>query len=129
MSGFFIAMNKRRWINIVALCGASAVALGAFAAHGLKAVLTDASMQTYQTAVQYHFIHTLALLAIVSLPLAGRAPLLAARSFLTGIVLFSGSLYTLALTGIGGLGMITPFGGVAFIVGWLLLITPKSTQD
>ena len=122
-------MNKRRWINIVALCGASAVALGAFAAHGLKAVLTDASMQTYQTAVQYHFIHTLALLAIVSLPLTRRAPLWAARSFLTGIVLFSGSLYALALTGIGGLGMVTPFGGVAFIVGWLLLITPKSTQD
>jgi len=121
-------MNKLLWIKITAVSGALAVALGAFAAHGLKAHLSPALMQTYQTAVQYHFIHTLALLAIINLPLSERLLQWVARSFLLGIILFSGSLYTLTLTGISAIGILTPFGGSAFICGWLLLITAKSLQ-
>ena len=121
-------MNKLLWIKITAVCGALAVALGAFAAHGLKPHLSPALMQTYQTAVQYHFIHSLALLAIINLPLNERLLQWVARCFLLGIILFSGSLYTLALTGIGAIGMITPVGGGAFIGGWLLLITAKSLE-
>ena len=122
-------MNKLLWIKITAVCGALAVALGAFAAHGLKPHLSPALMQTYQTAVQYHFIHTLALLAILSLPLNERSLLWAARCFMLGIVLFSGSLYLIAISGISILGMITPVGGSAFIAGWLLLFTANSAED
>ncbi|MDG1819504.1 MAG: DUF423 domain-containing protein [Porticoccaceae bacterium] len=122
-------MNKLLWIKITAVCGALAVALGAFAAHGLKPQLSEVQLQTYQTAVQYHFIHTLALLAIINLPLCERRLLWVARSFLLGIVLFSGSLYTIALTSISAIGLLTPFGGSAFIVGWLLLITAKSPKN
>jgi uncharacterized membrane protein YgdD (TMEM256/DUF423 family) len=121
-------MNKLLWIRIIAVCGALAVALGAFAAHGLKPHLSPELMQTYQTAVQYHFIHTLALLAIINLPFGERQLLWVARSFLLGIILFSGSLYAIALTGIGTIGILTPFGGSAFICGWLLLITAKSPK-
>ena len=121
-------MNKLLWIKITAVSGALAVALGAFAAHGLKPHLSPSLMQTYQTAVQYHFIHTLALLAIINLPLSERLLQWVARSFLLGIILFSGSLYALALTGIGAIGILTPFGGSAFICGWLLLITAKSLK-
>ncbi len=121
-------MNKLLWIKITAVCGALAVALGAFAAHGLKPQLSEAQLQTYQTAVQYHFIHALALLAIINLPLCERRLLWVARSFLLGIILFSGSLYSIALTGISAIGLLTPFGGSAFIVGWLLLITAKSPK-
>ncbi len=122
-------MNKLLWIKITAVCGTLAVALGAFAAHGLKPHLSPALMQTYQTAVQYHFIHTLALLAILNLPLSERLLQWVALCFLLGIILFSGSLYTLALTGIGAIGILTPLGGCAFIGGWLLLITAKSPKD
>ena len=121
-------MNKSLWIKITAVSGALAVALGAFAAHGLKPHLSAVQLQTYQTAVQYHFIHTLALLAIINLPLDERRLKWVARSFLLGIILFSGSLYSIALTGISAIGLLTPFGGSAFIVGWLLLITAKSPK-
>jgi uncharacterized membrane protein YgdD (TMEM256/DUF423 family) len=122
-------MNKLLWIKITAISGALAVALGAFAAHGLKNHLSPQLMQTYQTAVQYHFIHTLALLAIINLPLSKRSLAWVARSFLLGILLFSGSLYALALTGISAIGLLTPLGGSAFICGWLLLFTAKSPQN
>ena len=122
-SGFFIAMDKLLWIRIIALSGALAVVLGAFAAHGLKEMLPPQLMETYQTAVRYHFIHTLALLITINLPLSASSRLWAVRCFLLGIILFSGSLYLIAFTGISMLGVITPLGGTAFIVGWLLLFT------
>jgi uncharacterized membrane protein YgdD (TMEM256/DUF423 family) len=122
-------MNKPLWIKITAVCGALAVALGAFGAHGLKSQLTPLLMQTYHTAVQYHFFHTLALLALLNLPLSERRLQWVARCFLLGIILFSGSLYALALTGISAFGMLTPLGGCAFIGGWLLLITVKSLKN
>lgn len=121
-----MAMNKRLWIKIIALSAALCVALGAFAAHGLESTLSAKHMATFRTAVLYQFLHTLALLGIVSLPndlLKIRRQALAAKSLLLGIVLFSGSLYALVFTGISAIGMITPLGGLAFITGWLLLFT------
>ena len=117
-------MNKVFWLRFVALNGVLSVVLGAFAAHGLEDQLSDRHMATFRTAVLYHFLHTLALLAVISLPdRLAKASLChcAAVSFAIGIVLFSGSLYLLVLTNTPTLGMVTPFGGVAFIAGWGLL--------
>jgi uncharacterized membrane protein YgdD (TMEM256/DUF423 family) len=101
-----------------------AVALGAFGAHALKARLAPDMTAVWQTAVQYHAWHALALLA-VGLLLAqypGRFGLAwAGWLFVAGIALFSGSLYVMALTGIRGLGAITPLGGVAWLAGWVAL--------
>jgi len=114
-------MNKTAWIKIVALSGALSVAMGAFAAHGLDGSLSPRLMDTFRTAVLYQFLHSLALLGIICLPeqlLHRGRQLWVARSFLAGIILFSGSLYALVFTGISALGIITPLGGTAFIVGW-----------
>ena len=117
-------MNKVFWLRFVALNGVLSVVLGAFAAHGLEDQLSDRHMATFRTAVLYHFLHTLALLAVISLPdRLAKASLChcAAVSFAIGIVLFSGSLYLLVLTNTPTLGMVTPIGGLAFIAGWGLL--------
>jgi uncharacterized membrane protein YgdD (TMEM256/DUF423 family) len=114
-------MNKTAWIKIIALSGALSVAMGAFAAHGLDGSLSPRLMDTFRTAVLYQFLHSLALLGIICLPeqlLHRGRQLWVARSFLAGIILFSGSLYALVFTGISALGIITPLGGTAFIVGW-----------
>ena len=124
MCGFFIAMNKVFWLKFVAFSGVLSILLGAFAAHGLEDQLSDRYMDTFRTAVLYHFLHTLALLAVISLPdHLAKASLChwAAVSFASGIVLFSGSLYLLVLTNMPALGMVTPIGGLAFITGWGLL--------
>ncbi len=100
------------------------VALGAFGAHGLKDTLSAEARPVYQTAVLYHLIHGLALLAAGWLAtLKPNSPIVrqAGWAFVIGIVLFSGSLYALSLTGIKKLGIVTPFGGLAFLVGWLFL--------
>lgn len=115
------------FLVIAAGYGALGVALGAFGAHGLKSVLGTAGQDTWQTAVFYHLVHAVALLLVglwlhAAAGAATRAPLLAAGwSFTFGVVLFSGSLYALALGGPRMLGPVTPLGGVAFIVGWLAL--------
>ena len=101
-----------------------AVLLGAFGAHGLKGRLTEAMLQVYQTGVQYHYYHSLGLILIglVAFRITdSRALKWAAWLMLAGIILFSGSLYLLALTNVHWLGFITPFGGTAFIIAWLLL--------
>ena len=102
-----------------------AVILGAFGAHALRSRLDEASMSVYQTAVLYHFIHALGLLIVSILPRIGvlthSAALWVGWLLFLGIVVFSGSLYVLAITGIRALGAITPFGGLSFIAGWLLL--------
>ena len=98
-----------------------AVALGAFGAHGLKHFATDASLQIWATAAQYHFYHALALLLIGILVRDYPRAIITGQFFLAGIVLFSGSLYLLALTQIKILGAITPLGGVCFLLGWLWL--------
>jgi uncharacterized membrane protein YgdD (TMEM256/DUF423 family) len=118
-------MKNYLFIKIAAISGALAVGLGAFAAHGLKELLeATGKLAVFETAVRYHFIHTLAILfvAIYATTLKENKLLLLANwSFLLGILIFSGSLYILTLTGITWLGAITPIGGVAFIFGWILL--------
>ncbi|MCM3631181.1 DUF423 domain-containing protein [Paenibacillus glycanilyticus] len=104
-----------------AIGAALAVALGAFGAHGLKETLSEDMLEVYETGVRYHMYHALALMLVALL--AGRigdTKLIraAARLLIAGIVLFSGSLYVLALTDIKILGAITPLGGVAFLAGW-----------
>ena len=124
MCGFFIAMNKVFWLKFVAFSGVLSILLGAFAAHGLEDQLSDRYMDTFRTAVLYHFLHTLALLAVISLPDHLASASLChwvAVSFATGIMLFSGSLYLMVLTNAPSLGMVTPIGGLAFIAGWGLL--------
>ncbi|NID16799.1 DUF423 domain-containing protein [Luteibacter yeojuensis] len=108
---------------LVGLAGASAVAFGAFGAHALRATLDAAALATWHTGVEYHFWHALALfVAVAGLP-EGRARKFAIASFAAGIVLFSGSLYALALGAPRMVGAITPIGGVAFIAGWLALVS------
>lgn len=106
-----------------AISGFVAVAAGAFGAHALRARLSPEMLQLFETGARYQMYHALALLAAAFMAGdAGRPPAVwAARSFILGTVLFSGSLYALALTGTSRLGLITPFGGVAFLAGWLCL--------
>jgi uncharacterized membrane protein YgdD (TMEM256/DUF423 family) len=113
------------WSGIGAVALALAVGIGAFGAHGLRGKLDDYSMGIYERAVFYHFIHALGLLI---LPLFVRAGVLTqtvgtriSLLLLAGILLFSGSLYALAITGVRALGAVTPFGGVSFILAWLML--------
>lgn len=115
-------MSKPLWIRLVAISGALLVLLGAFAAHGLEGHLTPEQRATYDTAVLYHAVHTLALLGLLNLTVDSRWLVRSAWCFAVGIVLFSGSLYALAITGISQLSIITPFGGGAFVLGWLLLV-------
>ena len=96
-----------------------AVILGAFAAHALKSVLDEYSIDVYKTGNFYHFIHSIALIMVGLLQHQFDLDLmLSGYSFFFGMVIFSGSLYLLALTGIKGLGAITPIGGLLFILGW-----------
>lgn len=106
-----------------AINGALAVIAGAFGAHGLKAKLSPELLATWQTGAEYHMYHALALVLVGAMAAAQPQTALngPAVALLAGILLFSGSLYLLALTGIKTLGAITPIGGVAFIVGWLWL--------
>ncbi|KAA8999675.1 DUF423 domain-containing protein [Paenibacillus spiritus] len=101
-----------------------AVAIGAFGAHMLKTAISADDLTVYETGVHYHMVHALGILAIaLAAGQWGESARLrwAARLMLTGIVLFSGSLYVLSISGIKALGAITPLGGVAFIAAWLLL--------
>jgi uncharacterized membrane protein YgdD (TMEM256/DUF423 family) len=100
-----------------------AVLLGAFAAHGLKNKLSEQLLTSFQTGVQYHFYHALGLIIVglVATQLSGVGIKLSGWLMFTGIILFSGSLYVLAITGIRQLGMITPVGGICFILAWAVL--------
>lgn len=120
--GNSIKVNNATWLKFCALSGASAVMLGAFAAHGMAGKLTAHSMQTLHTAVLYQFIHTLAIVGVLGLETKGRFKCWTLRLFAFGILVFSGSLYLLVFTGQRWLGAITPFGGTAFILGWLSLL-------
>jgi uncharacterized membrane protein YgdD (TMEM256/DUF423 family) len=113
----------RSFLMLAAFFGFTGVGLGAFAAHGLKSRLTAEYLAIFHTGVLYQLIHALALLgvAVLAAQLPGRLITWAGFSFALGIVLFSGSLYVLTLTGFSKLGIITPFGGLAFLVGWALL--------
>lgn len=112
------------WLVTGAICMALAVALGAFGAHGLKNRLPADLLAVYHTGVEYHFYHALGLLLVGVIawfyPNAGGVQW-AGALLLAGIVIFSGSLYVLSLSGVRVLGAITPIGGVAFIAGWIML--------
>ena len=108
------------FVTIASLSGCLAVALGAFGAHGLKAKVTPERLEVWQTAAHYHLIHSVALLALCGLLASYPSPALtrAGWAFIIGIIIFSGSLYTLVLTDVGILGAVTPFGGLALLIGW-----------
>lgn len=122
-----------RWASIAALLMALGVALGAFGAHGLRERLSEYGAAIYEKAVLYHFVHAIGLFLVCLLaakgflsPVAGKR---IAFLLVIGIVLFSGSLYLLAVTRISRLGIVTPFGGTAFIVAWLLLAYELFQKD
>jgi uncharacterized membrane protein YgdD (TMEM256/DUF423 family) len=118
-------MNGALWLRIGATLGAVAVVAGAFGAHALKDRLDAPSLEVYTTATHYHMYHALALLAVGLLGAHGKtlgiAGQVAGWGFLIGIMVFSGTLYALAVTGMKWLGAITPIGGVSLIVGWIAL--------
>ena len=113
----------RQILIIGAIAGLIGVAAGAFGAHGLRSILSDKMLAAFETGVRYHLIHALAMLiaglTVQVYPL--RVLLLAGWSFFMGILIFSGSLYVMALSDFRTLGILTPFGGLAFIAGWVLL--------
>lgn len=113
----------RSFLLLAAFFGFTGVALGAFAAHGLKGRLSSEYLAIFQTGLTYQLVHALALfgVAVLATQLPGRLVGWAGGLFTLGIVLFSGSLYLLTLSGIGKLGIITPIGGMAFLGGWLCL--------
>ena len=124
-------MNKLFWIKVVAISGLLSVVIGAFAAHILEAVLTAKRMETLETAVQYQILHTLALLGLMGIDdkfLAMRWKKYAAGFFLLGMVLFCGSLYLLIATNISQLAMITPLGGLSFMIGWIMLLLAAARE-
>ena len=118
-------MTGKNILTIAGISGALAVGLGAFGAHGLEPILIqNGRLDTFETAVSYHFHHTLGLLGLGILAMIKpewKGLSLAAWGMFLGILIFSGSLYILSLTGITWLGAITPIGGVGFILGWLAL--------
>jgi uncharacterized membrane protein YgdD (TMEM256/DUF423 family) len=115
------------FFRIGAVSAGTAVALGAFGAHGLRAMVSPEMMAVFETGVRYQMYHALALLALGLgfARLQGRMVTAAAWLFVAGTVLFSGSLYVLTLTGTRWWGAVTPLGGVAFLAGWGLLLTAR----
>lgn len=113
----------RTFVFVGAVMGFVGVSLGAFGAHGLRGRLSPEMLAVFETGVRYQLYHALAIIAVAVLMtrLDGRAAVAAAWCFTAGIVVFSGSLYALTLTGITVLGAITPIGGLAFLAGWILL--------
>ena len=124
MSKFFISVGS--------LNAALSVILGAFAAHSLKSTISSEALNTFQTGVQYHFYHSLGLIIVGVVIQTTRTSISLSASgwsMLIGIVLFSGSLYTISLTGLGSIGIITPMGGVLFILSWVLLAVATLTNS
>ncbi|MEZ8825799.1 DUF423 domain-containing protein [Vibrio amylolyticus] len=117
-------MRSKSLLTFCGLSGLISVALGAFAAHGLKSMLAPYLIGVFETGVQYQFIHTLAIALcaiLIQINISQKARkyfFLAAICFIIGILCFSGSLYALALTGIKWFGPVTPFGGLLYIIGW-----------
>lgn len=113
----------RRFVLIGAVFGFLAVALGAFAAHALKSILSPGLLEVFSTGVEYQATHALALVLVGLLGARRHDRLLGLSgwAFASGILVFSGSLYLLALTGARWLGAVTPLGGTAFLVGWAAL--------
>jgi uncharacterized membrane protein YgdD (TMEM256/DUF423 family) len=123
-------LRMNTWLLVAAVNGFLAVATGAFAAHGLQGRIDAHALTVFETGSRYQMYHALAigLAALAARGTAASAANMAAIFFLAGIVLFSGSLYALALTGIRGLGIVTPLGGVSFLVGWAALAWAASKR-
>jgi uncharacterized membrane protein YgdD (TMEM256/DUF423 family) len=115
---------QRLFFSIGCAVGFAGVALGAFGAHALRARLAPEQLATFEVGVRYQLIHALALLAVAwaCTRWPGRLAQASGWLFITGTLMFSGSLYVLALTGVRGFGLITPIGGVALLLGWLCLL-------
>src|SRR5215213_1299622 len=121
---------SKTFLVIAAVLGALSVTLGAFAAHGLKKVVPAETVATFETGVRYQFYHTFALLitGLLLERMQSNSLVWAGYCFIAGIVLFSGSLYALTAlkatetVGLNGIGIITPFGGLFFVAGWLLML-------
>lgn len=114
----------KKWIGIGSILVMLSVMIGAFGAHMLEPIIGEDKISVYETGVQYHMIHALGIILIgVIAKVFGEAKLLvwSARLLFIGIILFSGSLYALSISGLGPLGAITPLGGVSFIAGWICL--------
>ena len=113
-------MSKKIKMIIAGLSGFTAVALGAFGAHGLKNIIDEHYLEIYKTGILYHLVHSIVLLALA---LADKNQLNKSFIFiLAGIILFSFSLYLYSITGVVVFAIITPFGGVSFLIGWFLII-------
>ncbi len=117
-------MSYRFWIQMGSLFMLLGIAVGAFGAHGLKHILSPEMKQVYETGVQYQIYHALALFIVAGLVAtnSSRSTSWAGYFFIAGILLFSGSLYALSLSGIKKIGWITPVGGLSFLIGWALLL-------
>lgn len=111
------------WLTLAAISGFISVALGAFAAHGLQCRVGEHELAVFESAARYQMYHALALIAVAWLASQGGGALVSASgwSFIVGTLLFSGSLYFLGLTGSRALVLVTPLGGLAFLVGWFCL--------
>lgn len=116
-------LRVNAWLVLAAVNGFLAVAAGAFGAHALQGRLDAHALTVFETAARYHMYHALAMgmAALAARGAAASGATTAAIFFLAGIILFSGSLYALAFTGMRGLGLVTPFGGLALLVGWAML--------
>lgn len=113
-------MNPAWFALFAGLYGFTAVALGAFAAHGLKSRLDTYALDIMHTATQYALVHAVVLLAISQMP-PSKLQVISGLTMMAGTFLFAGSLYVLALTGIRGFGAVTPIGGVLLLIGWATL--------
>lgn len=119
------------FVILGAVLGGIGVAAGAFGAHALKTQLEPRMLEVFETAARYQMYHALALLGVAWVGQQTQAPAaqFAGWAFAAGILLFSGSLYAMALTGVRGLGAITPFGGAAFLAGWVALALAATKLD
>jgi len=119
------------WLVFASISGFLSVALGAFGAHGLKGKVSESLLSAFQTGTHYQMFHTLALLALALLAMQleniPKAMVVSACAWMAGIILFSGSLYGLALGGPGWLGPVTPLGGLLLMIGWLSLTVAFTT--
>jgi uncharacterized membrane protein YgdD (TMEM256/DUF423 family) len=125
-------LTPARLLRLGAILGGLGVALGAFGAHGLRALVTPERLAVFETGVRYHLVHALAILAAAGAAYVAptaRAPRLAGALFAIGVLLFSGSLYALVGTGVTAWGAVTPLGGLAFIAGWIALASTRLTAS
>ena len=127
-------MRSKGFLVVASVMGGTGVALGAFGAHGLKSSITSDMLSVFETGVRYQMYHTFALFAACWLMQRRSSKWLsyAAWFFVVGVILFSGSLYVLAMTGLRSFGLITPFGGLSFLAGWFSLawgVLQKDVQE